>query len=79
MILTEISLWVKMIMTEISLWVKMILTEISLWLKIILTERVNSRTKAKSNISFIHKISLCFCRDILSLAENLNDRDPLFN
>ena len=34
----------------------------------------------KSNfIFFIHKISLCFCRDTLSLAENVNNRDPLFS
>ena len=28
---------------------------------------------------FIHKTSLCFCRDTLSLAENVNDRYPLFS
>ena len=31
------------------------------------------------SIFFIHKTSLCFCRDTLSLAENVNDRGPLFN
>ena len=35
-ILTEISLWLKMKLTEISLRLKMIWTEISLWQKIIL-------------------------------------------
>ena len=35
----------------------------------------------KSNIKyfFIDKTSLCFCRDSLSLAENVNDRYPLFS
>jgi hypothetical protein len=35
--------------------------------------------KSKIKYFFIHKTSLCFCRDTLSLAENVNDRYPLFS
>ena len=67
-----------MILTEISLWVKMILTEISLWLKMILTERVNSKTRAKSNIFYSKNLS-SFYSDTFSLAKKNYDRDPLFS
>ena len=87
MILTEISLCVKMILTEISLWVKMILTEISLWLKMILAERVNSRIRAESNICFLFTKPLSASAEIpylqlkllktetLSLSINVIDRE----
>ena len=75
-----------MILTEISLWVKMILTEISLWLKMISTERVNKRTRAffsfflsikplsaSAEIPFLYLKMLI--KEALSLAQNVIDRD----
>ena len=34
--------------------------------------------KSKIKYFFSFTKPLCFCRDTLSLAENVNDRDPLF-
>ena len=54
MILTEISLWVKMILTEISLGENDMDRDFSLPKKYIDREG-NSRTRAKSNMFFLTK------------------------
>ena len=49
---------------------------LSLWLTMLLTETLSFQA---SNVSFIHKTSPCICRDTVSLAKNVIDKDPLFS